>query len=123
MANPFKGEVEFEADGKTYKLSYSANALCELEDALGKRLDDILEMWRRPKEVPLRDMRVMFWAALLDHHPDITLDAAKVILSRASLVDMMGCIGGALMRALPAAADGDEVRPPMPDQCGTGPAS
>lgn len=122
MANPFKGEVAIEVDGQSHKLSYSVNAIIELEEALGKPLEEIVAMMNGAPR--LRDMRVMFWAALIDHQPGVTLEDAKRILSRMSPNEMGEAIGRALTHSLPASEDGGASdRPPMPDQAGTGPAS
>jgi hypothetical protein len=71
MANPVKGEVAFEVEGRDYKLVLDFNALCEVEDVLGADGMDLA----RPKAI-----RAIFWAALLRHHPDVTVqDAGDLI--------------------------------------------
>lgn len=129
MANPHKGEVEFEAGGERYKLSYSFNALAEMEEAMDRPLDEIMAMLLPPagervKSPRLTDLRVMFWAGLLDHRPETTMDDAKRILSHMAPIEVGRLIGEAYARAMPQAeTGGDESRPPMPDQKnGTGPA-
>lgn len=131
MTNPHKGEVRIEAGGQSYVLSYSANALVELEEALDRPLEEIMAMLMPSKDDDdkrqpprLRDLRIMFWAALLDHQPDTTIEDAKRILSHVAPVDMGRLIGEAMVLAMPSQPDGGEDRPPMPDQAnGTGPAS
>lgn len=130
MANPHKGPVEFEAGSDRYVLSYSFNALAEMEAALDRPLDEIMAMLLpsagdQVKSPRLTDLRVMFWAGLLDHRPETTIEDAKRILSHMAPLDVGRLIGEAYARAMPQAeTSGDDSRPPMPDQTnGTGPAS
>jgi hypothetical protein len=69
------GEVGFEADGKRYTLCFSVNAICELEDALDISFEEIRTFKKKTKLG-----RAMFWAAMTDNHPDLTLkDAGKIM--------------------------------------------
>jgi hypothetical protein len=81
MANPHKGEVSFESKGQSYKLSFSANALCELEDALNKNVNEISALMQNKDQFRMSMLRTVFWAGLLDHQPGIQIEAAKEILS------------------------------------------
>jgi hypothetical protein len=73
-----KGEVSVEADGKTYTLVFSINALCELEDKLGASVSDIAALSTNGKR--FGTIRTVFWAGLQEHHPDLTLkDAGRII--------------------------------------------
>lgn len=46
MANDLKGEVEFQAGDKTYKLRFTTNALYEhLEKPLGQSFDEIIKLF------------------------------------------------------------------------------
>ena len=42
MANPHLGEVPLKVDGETYMISLSLNAMCELEEAFGKPLLEVI---------------------------------------------------------------------------------
>lgn len=124
MANKFKGEVSFEAGGQPYKLSFSANALCELEDAMGITLDEVIKLMQSPDKLRLRDLRQMFWAALLDHQPETTFANAKIILSKVSAVEMGELVGKAFVLSMPSPEDVEGGgRPPMPGGHSAGPAS
>lgn len=122
MANPFKGEVPLTVGADTYTLSFSANALCELEDALDKPLDEIIEMLRNAATVRLSTMRVMFWQALRDHHPDMTLEDTKAILRQVSPKDMGGLIGRAFSLAMPEDKADENPKKPADPPSGIGPA-
>ena len=128
MGNPHKGEVAFTADGNDYKLSYSANALCEMEEVLGGDPEEIfVEITKGVRKDKLRTIRIIFWQGLRDHHPDITLDDAKVILRDVSPAQLGDLVGRAFMLAMPSANEGGAVpadpQAPGGPADGTGPAS
>lgn len=125
MANPHKGEVSFKAGDKDYKLSYSANALCELEEALGKSFEECFELMRSGK-VRMSDLRVMFWQGLRDHQPDTSLDDAKAILKTMKPIELGRLVGEGIVASMPDDEAAPAKNPPQPDspkKIGTGPAS
>jgi hypothetical protein len=67
MANPFKGEVAFDLDGKTYTLVLDFNVLAD-EDV------DIADVGRP------REMRLLWRAAMMRHQPATTLHEAGDIM-------------------------------------------
>lgn len=106
MANPHKGEVAFEADGKAYTLRLSTNAICELEAALDRGLDAIVASMGR-----LSTVRGLLWAALRDNHPDVTMAGAGLIIDKAGMPAVMAAVTSALTAAFPPrteAKDGPE---------------
>lgn len=131
MANPHKGEVSFTVgegeSAKTLKLSLSANAYCEIEEACGIDPERIEKMMRDPEKqmIGLSDLRKIFWQALRDQQPEITLDDTKAILKQMSPNQMGTLIGQAFISSMPAAAPEGTKNPPQPDSPpdGTGPAS
>lgn len=133
MANEHKGEVSFKADGKDYVLSFSANAWCELEGALGKDADEIQRMFSGGSTVRLSDLRIVFWQGLRDHHEGTTLEDAKAILKHIRPLEMGTLLGKAILASMPeiaASADdggGSDKKPdpqtPGGQSDGTGPAS
>jgi hypothetical protein len=128
VSNPLKGEVEFEADGKTYTLRYSADAICNLEEKAGRGFPVIAGELMDPDTTSLRLVRMAIWAGLREHHPDITLQqAGELILAAGGMKTMMERFDQALRLAFPdiAAQSGDGARPPTPDQtpASTGPAT
>lgn len=86
MSNPHKGTVTFEADGGTFTLKLSTNALVELEQALGSGIDTIGAMMADQSMAKLKTLRLMFWAALTDHHEGMTLKDAG------DLIDAIGVV-------------------------------
>jgi tail tube GTA-gp10-like protein len=80
MANPHKGEVEFTVDRTAYTLSFSINAMCELENALGGNVVELAGMMADPSKMTFNKIRAVFWAGLLDHHDGIDEVAAGRIM-------------------------------------------
>lgn len=147
MANPLKGDVEFMVGGKTYILRLSVNAICELEEKLQRGFmtvaDEILK-WSPPMdakgnllpEVPaaaikrigamkMGTIRAILWAALRDHHPEVTL------VQVGEMIAEIGGLGGGMnlvSRALVAAfvqkdSSAEDPQKPGQTQPATGSAS
>ena len=126
MANPSKGEVALEAGGKAYKLCFSANALCELEDALDMPIEQIGVALSDPKLRRIKTVRACLWAGLTEFQPDITIKQAGEIVQELSLVKAMVLVGEAMTLAFPEQASGvpDPQTPGGPKAAsGTGSAS
>lgn len=96
MANPHRGEVAFEVDGKSYTLTFGTNAICELEAAMDKGIDEIAQSMSR-----LSVVRGMLWAALRTHHPEITLVDAGAIIDKVRRNAAMKAINEALAVSFP----------------------
>jgi hypothetical protein len=111
VANKFKGEVSFNPGEKDYTLRYSANALCELEDALEMGVNAVATQLANPDSMRLKMVRVVFWAGLRDHHPDVTLLQAGEIITDLSLTKAMGLISSAFQLAF---QDESKAHPPQP---------
>jgi hypothetical protein len=110
MANPHMGEVAVEIGGTPYTLVFNVNAICEIEDLLGRTWIDIareLQTWApktaangkpaqeteaetldRASRVDMRLIRALFWGALREHHDEVTLKQAGALMD--------GVQGGAL---------------------------
>lgn len=137
MANPHRGEVDIEIGGQSYRLAFTTNSICELEEHLGRGWFDIageLSSWSPPidadgktvrKETPAEEqarvrrvrfslMRAIFWAMLREHNPKITIKEAGTLMEAA------GDKGGALSlinmvfeRSMPEAKE-SSGNPPTP---------
>jgi hypothetical protein len=99
MANPLKGEVSIEVDGETYTLVYSLNTLCEIEDKLGGAVSDIASLGASGRR--WNTLRTVFWAALQDYHPEITLQQAGRMVSAMGLTKADEAVGKAFALAFP----------------------
>lgn len=103
MANPVKGEVAFEAAGKTYTLSYSVNALCALEEAAGEGVTQIAARMGDPQGLRLAMVRSLFWAGLRDHHPEVTVEECGRLMDGVGLDKAGELVGRAFVLAFPQA--------------------
>lgn len=111
MANSLKGEVTLSVSEKVYTLAFSVNALCELEDHLGKPIARIADGLNDAANVRLADVRAVLWAALIDHH-EVDIKTAGLIATEAGLPLCMEKIGEAFRLAFPDEKEGkDGARP------------
>lgn len=130
MANPHKGEASFEASGKTYTLHLSADAICQMEDALDMGIVAIsqeMATWGKDaKRIRLKTIRAVIWAALQDRHPDVDLKAAgELILAAGGVAAVVGALEQAFTLAFPPAeTKGARPRKEAPQRmAGTGASS
>ena len=125
MANPHKGEVEFESSGQTYKLRFSADAISNLEDTLDMNVAAIGEIMGDPKKLRFGIVRTMFVAALKDQHDD--LDDAKItkVFKSLSPPKAIELVVEAFNRAFDVAEGDGGANPqqPVKTASGTSPAS
>jgi hypothetical protein len=118
MANPHRGQVDLKAGEATYRLSFSINALCEIEDATGKSVNELAaEMGGAPR---LSLIRVLLWGALRDHHEEVTLKQAGEIAGEAGMAETGEAIGNAFALAFPDAKEDPGSRPPKAGKAGRG---
>lgn len=129
MANGNRGEVTLQVgeneETKTYTLRYSANALCDLEDAINMPVLQITDMMTDPRKISMKLVRAMLWAGLKEKHPNITILQAGDIVQKLSLSRAYSKIEEAFRRAFPEANVEGENPQELDGQvpAGTGPAS
>lgn len=75
--NPVKGEVGFHAGGEPYTLVLSIDALCKIEGLLGKTSRQAHVMLTGGS---IEAMRAYWWAALQEHHPELSVRAAGELI-------------------------------------------
>lgn len=121
MANPERGEVGVMVGGKPYTLRPTFDALCELEELVGKSVDDVLQSIQQGR---LSGLRAVVWCFLQDQHSQEikTLKDASQWIERAGGVDnVLDLVHRALGLNTPelsaAKADTDD---PLKAQAGTG---
>lgn len=95
MANPHRGEVSFKAGEKDYTLCFTINAVCELEDRLGKSVGEIVSDMGRISVV-----RAVLWAGLLHHHK-VSIEQAGEIMHEAGAAATAQAINAAMAMAFP----------------------
>lgn len=111
MANPLKGEVSFTADGVAYTLVFTTNAIIALEDKISLPISRIGELLAN---IGAREMRTMFWAALLDRH-GVTEDEAGAIMDAVGgIVPASELVTDALVKAMPQEEARGTARPRKP---------
>lgn len=84
MGNRHKGQVTRKIDGVAYTFELSVNAFCEIEDATGETMTQLfgrLQTGMKTGQIGMRDLRLLFWGALTEHHPDLDQRAAGRLLS------------------------------------------
>lgn len=114
MANPNRGEVVLFSGAKEYVLSFSINALCELEDLLGSSVIEIAAQLNDRSAIQMKTIRAMVWAGLRDKHSECSLTDAGTIITQAGVPETLAAIGSAFSAAFPdapAEAKGSGSRP------------
>ena len=117
MANPHRGSVALQAGDHAYTLSYSVNAICELEDHLGMPVAKIVNLMKDEENIRMATVRALIWGALRDHHEDIGLKGAGEIATTAGISACMEKVGKAFELAFPSEAKG-KPRPPRAARAG-----
>ena len=116
-----KGEVIFEADGRSYTMLFSINAICNLEENLGKTINQISESLQNTETMRMSLARSVFRAGLSDLHPKTTEKQAGEIITNLGFQPAMDLINKAFSLTFPS-EEGQE-NPPKPAADGTGTAS
>lgn len=100
MARAFP-ERTLEIEGQSYRLVLDINAQVLIEETKGCVFQDVV---KRMLEGSRTDERLLFWAGLQRHHPDITLAKAGDLMSAAAeLPEAM--MAGALQETTPDPQD------------------
>ncbi|RVI93685.1 hypothetical protein CN186_15745 [Sinorhizobium medicae] len=118
MANPHRGSVAFNVGDRAYTLSFSINAICELEELLGQPVPQIAATLNKPEDIRMTTVRALIWAALRDYHEEADLKEAGAIASEAGMPAVMEAIGRAFQLAFPEAADNANPRKAPPRKPG-----
>lgn len=125
MGNQNTGAVEIVADGKTYTLRYSVNALCLLEERAKMSFPEIATQMADPVRVSMTLVRHLLHAGLSDYHSEVSLrQAGEMIPVLGGIYAALEPIGRALGFAFPnGEADNGPPETPSQQQDGTGSAS
>jgi NAD(P)H-dependent flavin oxidoreductase YrpB (nitropropane dioxygenase family) len=114
MANAFRGTVPLQVGEQTYLLSFSVNALCELEEQMDQPIAKIAKTLGKPEDMRMSTVRALVWAALRDNHPETDLKAAGLLISEAGVPVVMPAIGKAFQLAFPVPSGAKESPRPQP---------
>lgn len=103
MANKVIGEVPFKVDGKDYILCFDNDALIEMEDKLDAGIVAItqeMQRWtKEPERLRLKWIRILLWAGLKKHQPNMTVKDAGEMIDLTSGGEMMSVIGDAISKS------------------------
>ena len=113
MSNRNTGAIDFEALGKQWKIRFSTNALCEIETESGKSALELAQSMDAPGGARVSDVRLMFWAGLLEHQPDANLETAGRVIDGLGLIRAGEILGEAMIAAFPD-AEPVETKPGKP---------
>lgn len=105
MANPKRGEVSLEVEGKAYTLKFSTNAICELEDRSGKGINEFAQGLNDPGKFRISDLRVMIWVMLGNQVE--TLEAAGNLIDEIGMEEVVDKVAKAFQLAFPDEKGGD----------------
>lgn len=106
MANKQRGQIAATFKGESINLVLSTNSICELEDAADQPIDEFLEKLQPGAKVRMRDLRLMFWALMLDERPAATIKDAGALIDGLR-GDHDRIMTQAIMAAFPDAPEGD----------------
>jgi hypothetical protein len=124
MANPNKGEIAFDVDGKRYTLRYSIDAICSLEAEAGKGMVALIGELQDPSKMSLTLARQVLWAGLLEHHPELTVkEAGELIPAAGGLMKIVSLFNEAFEANFTQAEGKQNPRKAGSRRNGTGPRS
>lgn len=116
MVNAYRGDVALEADGATWTLRYTVNAIARTERAFGDLpWHKVLARVFDADKATTDDMIRLFRAGLWHHHRDLTEEQAGDIMEDAGLTEVAKAVLEALGVAMPAPR---EVAPADPPKAG-----
>lgn len=94
MANQERGEFTLVVGDRRFTLRLTTNACAELEDFAGGRTWDQVQLGIARGSV--KDVRLLLWAALREHHADVATDAPESVKAIGRLIDDAGGFAGLL---------------------------
>jgi len=100
MANHARGQKDITIDGRTYTLWFTINSLVELEDLLKAPITKLGDDFTKG-DVGFKEMRALFWAGLIEKHPEITLKDAGHLMHAAGLEKVLETAAEAFALAFP----------------------
>lgn len=107
MSNSVRGSVALQAGDQAYTMSFSINALCELEDIFGMSASKFGKLFEDEDNVSMKHVRNLVMVGLHDHHPEVDAKAAGIIVGNAGLPECMAAIEKAFRLAFPEVKDGE----------------
>src|SRR4051812_9393367 len=78
---PTLPERDLKIGDKSFKLVFSFRAIAALEEAYDLPIKKIAARMQSAEDVRIVDLRNLLWAAMREHHPDMTLDDVFDVLN------------------------------------------
>jgi hypothetical protein len=110
MANKERGEVSFEAAGKTWTMKIGTGAMCEIEAETGKSIAEVGQALGSEKTASLTLMRAVFWGALQHRHEGTTVRECNDLIDEIGVQRVGELIGEAFQLAFPKKEGGSRPR-------------
>lgn len=110
MTNPLRGEVEAELGGEIWRLRLTLNAMCEIEERMGKGFMEIVSDLENGRTGGFKGMRTILCAAARHHRKDVTPEQIGELIAAADMKDL-GALITKLM-SVGAPEPGGEENPP-----------
>ena len=111
MANEHRGEVSFEASGKTWTMKFGTTAMCEIESVTGKNITEIGRELSNPDTATITLMRAVFWGSLQHKHEGIGLKECGELMDDVGVSRTGELIGQAFQAAFPTRKAGGDENP------------
>jgi hypothetical protein len=100
--------IPIEAGGKAYKLIYTTNSLCALEEKSGLSINELTAGMGEGKGLTATRVRLLVWGALTEHHPETTLRQAGSIIDEVGFANVAALISRVLVHSFPAPVEAGE---------------
>lgn len=123
MANAERGEVDLKAGAETYTLRLSINAVCTLEDHLGRPINSIAGEISSPDTMRLATLRAILWAAVQGSRPGFSVEDAGEVIGTVGVPAAMGAVAEAFAKGFPQGDGGKTKGARPPKVAGNGTAS
>jgi len=107
--NLLKGEVSLKAGDKEYKLKFTTDALCELEERLDMAISEIIPLIGR-NILRIKQIQVMLYCACMCHHEEVDLSAASAIVNEVGYTEAGIIVVKAMAASLPDRAPANDQK-------------
>lgn len=111
MVNDIRGEVGFEAVGKTWTMKLGNGAVRHIENETGKPFPEVGKELSDEAKASITLLTQVFRAALTRHHPNVTMEDCDEIIDEIGHEKAGALLGEAFKLMQPKAAKAGAARP------------
>lgn len=98
-----RGAVRVEGEaGAVYTLAFPTNSICALEERTNESALTLFARLDGTAPIRFTDLRLIVWAGMIAHHPEITEDGAGAAIDAVGVAGMVEALGQAITAAFPA---------------------